>query len=68
MGGEPKLYSPAPNCLTARLDDPGIGLNQIQTLSAALSKLGATPVDSSKVAALAPVEDDPAGRFFGGTH
>lgn len=33
-----------------------------------LSKLGATPVDSSKVAALAPVEDDPAERFFSGTH
>lgn len=54
--------------LTARLDDPGVGLNAIAALSAVLSKLGATPVDSSKVAALAQVEDDPAERFFSGTH
>ncbi len=54
--------------LTARLDDPGVGLNVIATLSAILSKLGASPVDSSKVAALAQVEDDPAERFFNGTH
>ena len=33
-----------------------------------LSILGATPVDSSKVAALAQVEDDPAERFFSGAH
>lgn len=32
--------------LTARLDDPGVGLNAIAALSAVLSKLGATPVDS----------------------
>ena len=54
--------------LTARLDDPGVGLNAIAALSAVLSKLGATPVDSSKVAALAQVEDDPAERFFSGRH
>jgi hypothetical protein len=54
--------------LTARLDDPGVGLNVVATLSAVLSKLGATPVDSSKVAALAQVEDDPAERFFSGAH
>ena len=40
----------------------------VATLSATLSKLGATPVDSSMVAALAQVEDDPAERFFSGTH
>ena len=54
--------------LTARLDDPGVGLNVVATLSAVLSKLGATPVDASKVAALAQVEDDPAERFFSRTH
>ena len=54
--------------LTARLDDPGVGLNAIAALRAVLSKLGAKPVDSSKVAALAPVEDDPAERFFSGAH
>ncbi|MFY8163423.1 MAG: hypothetical protein ACOVKC_04220 [Brevundimonas sp.] len=43
-------------------------MNAIAALSAVLSKLGATPVDCSKVAALAQVEDDPAERFFGGTH
>ena len=30
--------------------------------------LGANRVDSSKVAALAPVDDDAAERFFSGTH
>jgi len=45
-----------------------VGLNAIAALSAVLSKLGATPVDSSKVAALAQVEDDPAERFFSGNH
>ena len=39
--------------LTARPDDPGVALNVVATPSAVLSKLGATPVDSSKVAALA---------------
>ncbi len=54
--------------LTARLDDPGVALNVVATPSAVLSKMGATPVDSSKDAALAQVEDDPAERFFSGTH
>jgi hypothetical protein len=54
--------------LTARLDDPGVGLNAIAALSAVLSKLAATLMDSSNVAALAQVEDDPAERFFSGTH
>jgi hypothetical protein len=30
--------------------------------------MGATPVDSSKIVAMAQVEDDPAERFFSGTH
>ena len=58
------MSSPAMNCSTARLDDPGVGLNAIAALSAVLSKLGATPVDASKFAALAQVEDDPLDRFL----
>lgn len=51
--------------LTCRLDDADVGVNQIQTLSAVLSKLGATPVDETKVSV--PDEDDgePEDRFFG---
>lgn len=37
-------------------------------MSTVLSKLGATPVDSSKVAALAQVKNYPAERFFSGTN
>jgi hypothetical protein len=54
--------------LTARLDDPGVGLNVVATLSAILSKLGATPVDAGKVTKLVKDDDDPLDRFFGGTH
>lgn len=51
--------------LTCRLDEADVGVNQIQTLSAVLSKLGATPVDETKVSV--PDEDDgePEDRFFG---
>lgn len=51
--------------LTCRLDEADVGVNQIQTLSAILSKLGATPVDETKVSA--PDDDDaePEDRFFG---
>ena len=51
--------------LSCRLDDADVGVNQIQTLSAVLSKLGATPVDETKVSV--PDEDDgePEDRFFG---
>lgn len=51
--------------ITARLDDPNIGVNQMQTLSAILSKLGATPVDEGKTLVPADDQDDPAARFFG---
>jgi hypothetical protein len=54
--------------LTARLDDPGVALNVVATPSAVLSKLGATPVDSSKVAARAKDGTDPLDRFFSGRH
>lgn len=45
--------------MKARLDDPGVGLSAIAGLSAVLTKLGATPMDSSKVAALAKDDRDP---------
>ena len=51
--------------ISARLDDPDIGINQLQTLSAVLSKLGATPVDETKVSVPDGDDEDPADRFFG---
>jgi hypothetical protein len=68
LDASPRTLVRIATILTARPDDPGVALNVVATPSAVLSKLGATPVDSSKVAALAQVEDDPLDRFFGGTH
>lgn len=51
--------------LTCRLDEADVGVNQIQTLSAILSKLGATPVDETRVTVPAEDEEDPADKFFG---
>lgn len=51
--------------ISARLDDPDIGINQLQTLSAVLSKLGATPVDETKVNVPDGEDIDPADKFFG---
>lgn len=51
--------------LTCRLDDADVGVNQIQTLSAVLSKLGATPVDETKVSVPDDDDGDPEDRFFG---
>lgn len=51
--------------ISARLDDPNIGINQLQTLSAVLSKLGATPVDETRVSVPDGDDSDPADRFFG---
>lgn len=51
--------------ISARLDAADVGINQLQTLSAVLSKLGATPVDESKVAHGDDGEEDPADKFFG---
>lgn len=51
--------------LTCRLDDADVGVSQIQTLSAVLSKLGATPVDETKVSVPDEVDGDPEDRFFG---
>lgn len=51
--------------LTVRLDDADVGVNQIQTLSAVLSKLGATPVDETKVSVPDDDDGEPEDRFFG---
>lgn len=55
-------------CLwTARMDDPKaeFGVSATQALSSILSKLGATPVDESKVSHGSD-EDDQGEEFFGG--
>lgn len=51
--------------LRVRMDDADVGVNQIQTYSAILSKLGATPVDETKVNIPDEQEEDPTDRFFG---
>lgn len=51
--------------LRVRMDDADVGVNQIQTYSAILSKLGATPVDETKVNVPDEQEEDPTDRFFG---
>lgn len=51
--------------LAARLDSgKEFGVSATQALSAILSKLGATPVDESKVAHGSGEGEDEAGRFF----
>jgi hypothetical protein len=50
--------------LRVRMDDPEVGVNQIQTYSAILSKLAATPVDETKVGAPDDEDDSPEDRFF----
>jgi alkylhydroperoxidase/carboxymuconolactone decarboxylase family protein YurZ len=54
--------------ISARLDDEDVGINQLQTLSAILSKLGATPVDETKVNHGDEEDDDPADAFFARSH
>jgi len=51
--------------LRVRMDDAEVGVNQIQTYSAILSKLGATPVDETKVSVADGDDEDPDDRFFG---
>jgi hypothetical protein len=51
--------------ISARLDDADVGINQLQTLSAVLSKLGATPTDETKVNHGADEAEDPADQYFG---
>ena len=42
-----------------------VGINVLQTYSAILSKLAATPVDETKVVHGDDSEEDPSDRFFG---
>lgn len=51
--------------LSARLDmDEDFGVSATQALSSILSKLGATPVDETKVVHGDGEEEDPSDRFF----
>lgn len=50
--------------LAARMDTPDFGVQATMTLSAILSKLGATPVDESKVLHSEPEDEDPTDKFF----
>lgn len=55
--------------LAARLDtDPEFGVSAHQALSAIWSKLGATPVDESKVNYAPGDEEQPEDKFFGRPH
>jgi hypothetical protein len=52
--------------LSARLDtDPDFGVSATQALSSILSKLGATPVDETKIVHADGDEEDATDRFFG---
>jgi hypothetical protein len=53
---------------TARMEDAEFGVSATQALSSILSKLGATPVDETKVNHADGEEEDPADRFFGRPH
>lgn len=51
--------------LRARMNENAeIGVNALQTYSAVLSKLAATPVDETKVSMADDEDEDPADRFF----
>jgi len=51
--------------LIARMDDPNtFGIAAMRALSSLLSKLGATPIDESRLNFGEPREPDPADRFF----
>ena len=51
--------------LSARMDDPDMGVSALQALGSLLSKLGATPVDETKVShGDDEGEDDPADKYF----
>jgi hypothetical protein len=53
---------------TARMDDADFGVSATQALSSILSKLGATPVDETKVNHGDGEEEDPADKFFSRPH
>lgn len=52
--------------LTARMDDAEFGVSASQALSSILSKLGATPVDETKVNHDPGEEEEPEDKFFSG--
>jgi hypothetical protein len=54
--------------LAVRMDEGEVGVQAIMALSSILSKLGATPVDETKVNHQPPENDDPADKFFGRPH
>lgn len=53
---------------TARMEEDEFGVSATQALSSILSKLGATPVDETKVNHGSEEEEDPADKFFGRPH
>jgi hypothetical protein len=54
--------------LTARMNDPEFGVSAMHALSSALSKLGATPVDETKVNHGGDEEEDSTNKFFTRPH
>lgn len=55
--------------LAARMEtDPEMGVSALQALGAALSKLGATPTDETKVNHGDEGDEDPTDEFFGRSH
>lgn len=50
---------------TAKMDDADFGVSATQALSSILSKLAATPVDETRIAASGEDEVDEADKFFG---
>jgi hypothetical protein len=51
--------------LQARLDEnPAMGVDALKAYSAILSKLGASPVDESRLNIDSDDDEDPAARFF----
>ncbi len=49
---------------TARMDEKDFGVSATQALSSILSKLGATPVDETKVNHGDEEDEDPTDQFF----
>ncbi len=51
--------------LSARMESGEMGVEAMKALSSLLSKLGATPVDETKVNHGGDEEEDPTDKFFG---
>lgn len=52
----------------ARMEQDDLGVAASSALASILSKLGATPVDVSKVSHAGDEEEDPSDKFFGRPH